>query len=372
MRKSLPLSEGWKGKMAHFDKNSNKIKVLLFAANPLTMPRLQLDEEIRLIDEKIRLTEHRDFLDLIPRLAVRTDDLLQDLNRYRPQVVHFSAHGKATGEIALVNQQGSPKFVSPQALKALFTTLKDNIRVVILNACYSHIQARAITEVIDCAVGMKSSIGDRAAILFIAAFYRAIGYGRSVQEAFDQGRVALQLEGIREEDTPELLVRAGVDPLSVVLVDPEAEATSRESQNLLQGAKRALQRTDYNSAMRSLEKALEIENNSVQPEEMAEARFLLALATLEGRRPFSQKLSVMRAVENLLNQAISCHLAFSYVLTLAAFKRDFARNGYPHFLNEAQELILRARNIAQTPKDGENFKLLMICQPNLVNDFLKT
>jgi len=104
-------------------------------------------------------------------------------------------------------------------LKALFSTLKDKIRVVVLNACYSKEQAEAITQVIDCAVGMSDSIGDRAAITFAASFYRAIAFGRSVKEAFDQGIASLLLEGIPEEDTPKLITKDGVSPSDIYLLD---------------------------------------------------------------------------------------------------------------------------------------------------------
>jgi serine/threonine protein kinase len=111
--------------------------------------------------------------------------------------------------------------VSQAALVNLFQTLKDNIRVVLLNACYSRTQAEAITEQIDCAIGMKQEVGDEAAILFAASFYRALGFGRSVREAFEQGKTALLLEGLDEQAIPELLVRKGVDPSLVVLCPSE-------------------------------------------------------------------------------------------------------------------------------------------------------
>ena len=105
-------------------------------------------------------------------------------------------------------------------MRALFTALKDNIRLVMLNACYSRPQAEAVVEFIDCAVGMKKAIGDQAAIVFAASFYRALGFGRSVKEAFDQGRTALLLEGIPKANTPELLLKKGVDASSVFLAGP--------------------------------------------------------------------------------------------------------------------------------------------------------
>jgi len=199
----------------------NKIKILFLAANPGDTNKLALDEEIREITSKIRAAEHRDSIDLISAWAVKPDDLLQLLNQHKPQIVHFSGHGSNSGKIILTDNNGVSKTVSSRAIQTLFTTLKDNIRAVVLNACYSKEQAKAITQVIDCAVGMNGSIEDNAAITFAASFYRAIGFGRSVKDAFDQGRAALLLEGIPEEDTPELLVRGSIDPSSIYFLDSD-------------------------------------------------------------------------------------------------------------------------------------------------------
>jgi len=196
----------------------DRITILFLAANPASTGKLMLDEEIRVITEKIYASEYRDYLKVESYWAIRPDDLLQSFNRYKPHIVHFSGHGSQAGELILVDSNRSPKPVSTQALKALFTTLKDNIQVVILNACYSRLQAEAIIEVINCAIGMNEAIGDEAAIIFASSFYRALGFGRSMQEAFDQGKVALLLEGIPEEYTPELLVKAGINPSQIVLV----------------------------------------------------------------------------------------------------------------------------------------------------------
>ena len=59
------------------------------------------------------------------------------------------------------------------------------MRIVVLNACHSRAQAEAITEYIDCAIGMQRAVRQDAAVAFAAAFYGAIAFGRSVHEAFD-------------------------------------------------------------------------------------------------------------------------------------------------------------------------------------------
>ena len=197
----------------------DKIKILFVSANPAGTQQLKLDEEAREIEAKIRAAEHRDSLELITKWAVRPDDLLQSLNQHRPHIVHFSGHGSPTEEIVLLDKLGKPKPVSKEALVHLFRALKDNIRVVVLNACFSEPQAEAITGEIDCAIGMMREIGDDAAITF--SFYRAIGFGRSIKEAFDQGIAALHLDGSLEGKTPVLLSGKNTAPDKVFLTNPQ-------------------------------------------------------------------------------------------------------------------------------------------------------
>jgi tetratricopeptide (TPR) repeat protein len=211
----------------------DKIKVLFLAANPTETAQLKLDEEIRSITQKIRASEYRDSLKLISAWAVHPDDLLQLLNEHKPHIIHFSGHASETGEIILVDNTGLPKKVSAKALKVLVTTLKDNIRAIVLNTCYSEIQAKAITEVIDCAVGMSAAIGDSAAITFAASFYRAVGFGRSAKEAFDQGIASLLIEGIySEEDNPQLVVKDGIDPSRVFFLTDSYDRVNAEQADI--------------------------------------------------------------------------------------------------------------------------------------------
>ena len=198
-------------------------KILLLAANPEGMPHLALDKEIREIRSKIKASEGRYRVELIPRGAVRPADLLQHLLEEQPDVVHFSGHGMSN-EIILLGSDDRPKSVGNDAIAYLFQTLKDRIRLVVLNACYSQVQAELISEHIDCVVGMSNAIGDDAAIVFAASFYQALAEGRSIYDAFRQGKLALMLEGIREEHTPKLIYRVGVHPEELVLWAPMKSA----------------------------------------------------------------------------------------------------------------------------------------------------
>ena len=108
-------------------------------------------------------------------------------------------------EIILQDSVGKGHVVPAGGLSDLFSVLKDNIRCVVLNACYTEGQATAIAQHIDCVVGMSRAFTDTAAISFATAFYRALGYGRDVETAFKLGCMQINLEDLGEQDAPRLL-----------------------------------------------------------------------------------------------------------------------------------------------------------------------
>lgn len=197
-----------------------KITVLFMASNPNGTAQLRLDEEARSIQEMIRLSEHRDSVELRSRWAVRASDIQQAINEENPTIIHFSGHGADTGELVLQNSDGSPKFVTKEAIAQAISTVSDTVRLVFFNACFSAIQAKEIVEYIEAAIGMTVSIGDEAARVFAAQFYSSIGFGLSLKKSFLQAKAALMLEGIPEEDTPQLFLRDGVDVNEITIVKP--------------------------------------------------------------------------------------------------------------------------------------------------------
>jgi hypothetical protein len=96
----------------------------------------------------------------------------------------------------------------------------EHIRLVFFNTCYSHEQAKGVVQHIEAAIGMNTSISDDAAIIFAAQFYSALGFGLSVETAFQQAKSALMLEGIAEENTPELFVQDGLNANDIIIVKP--------------------------------------------------------------------------------------------------------------------------------------------------------
>lgn len=206
-----------------------RITVLFMAANPLDQTQLRLDEEARAIAETIRKSEHRDAVGLVSCWAVRPLDVLQALNEHQPRIVHFSGHGSDQDEIVFQDNQGAAKLVSKEAITQTMAAASGEIQLVFFNTCYSRNQAEAVVQHVPAAIGMKTSIGDEAARVFAAAFYSAIGFGLSVGRAFAQAKAALMLEGIPEQDTPELFMAQGVQANDLILVKPAGAKGPAES-----------------------------------------------------------------------------------------------------------------------------------------------
>ncbi len=180
--------------------------ILILAANPSDTTRLRLPKEVREIEEGLALSEGRDRFKVVSQWAVRPDDLRRALLKYQPQIVHFSGHGEGDHGLIFESDNDKSKRVSGEALARLFG-LCPSVECVLLNACYSQVQAAAMGQKVDYVIGMSQDIGDRAAINFAVGFYDALGYGRTVPEAYEFGLAAIDLEGIDETATPVLQVR---------------------------------------------------------------------------------------------------------------------------------------------------------------------
>jgi hypothetical protein len=86
----------------------SQITVLLLAGTPEGGRNpLRLDREIREIDNKVRLGEYRDQIQYEQAMATQVGDIIDALNRFDPDVVHFSGHGGG-GSLMLRGSMADP------------------------------------------------------------------------------------------------------------------------------------------------------------------------------------------------------------------------------------------------------------------------
>lgn len=184
-----------------------KKRVLFLASDPSDEARLRLGAEHREIAEALLRSRQRD-LKLDERFAVRATDVSQALHDLRPQIVHFSGHGTSAGDICFEDAFGLSRPISQSALASLFSIANKDVECVVLNACYSELQANEISKHVRYVIAMNDTISDDAAIGFAAGLYKALAAGRTYEDAFAYGLAELGLLGLGDSDTPSLIQRS--------------------------------------------------------------------------------------------------------------------------------------------------------------------
>lgn len=207
--------------------NTRVTTILILAVNPRNTSQMRLDEEVREIDEGLRRANKRKQFKLEQKWAVRSRDFYRAILDYQPQIVHFCGHGVGEDGIALEDETGQLELVKADALSGMFSVFATNgLKCVVLNACYSEVQATSISQHIDYVIGMNRTIGDQAAINFAVAFYDTLAAGKDVESAFKLG--CSQLIGLKENQTPVLKKRPIIVPIQPSLQSNETPILKQE------------------------------------------------------------------------------------------------------------------------------------------------
>ena len=165
---------------------TKKHVILFLAANPSDTGRLALDRKARAIHVELKRSGYRDRFDFVTRWAAEPLDLLRELRELKPTIVHFSGHGArpdgaldreqgrdvvavaalsggTTGGVVLDSANGRSQLVTPEAIARTFGAVGTQVRLVVLNACYSATIAEALREGGFSPTVLHRNLGSRAA-----------------------------------------------------------------------------------------------------------------------------------------------------------------------------------------------------------------
>jgi hypothetical protein len=191
-----------------------RLRVAFMTTNPDPEASLRTDIEMRQVTQAIRKSPYRESVDIAHYPAAQFSDLLDALNEFQPNVVHFSGHG---GAQALVFDGGS--VTDPEAVvidfadiaRALSSTKKPP-RLVVLNACETVDGADVLLGAVSCVVAMSDEVPDLTATAFAAQLYSALAARQPIALAVEQGRLAAKMLGLPDSDLPTVLAASGYDP----------------------------------------------------------------------------------------------------------------------------------------------------------------
>ena len=202
-------------------KKKDVTTILCSVADPSDLARLRLIEELREIQEAIERSGFSQYFDIKLILATRVRDLLTNLLRHEPSILHFSGHGDSEGFI-FQNKFGKSQIVSSEALANLFCALEKKICCVVVNTCCLHKHLDELAKFVDCVVGMTGPIDDVSALAFSSAFYEALTLGKSVQTAVSLARAELVMEELAGHEHIQICTNKNPEEISFAHMDQRA------------------------------------------------------------------------------------------------------------------------------------------------------
>ena len=182
-------------------------KILFLSANPKDTGQLRLGEELRKIKDSLAASTERDQFHLESESAVQIPTITKAMQTQHPEIVHFSGHGTGEEGIVVENASGKTVLFPTNGLNRLFNRFKDTVKCVVLNACFSKEQAKAISNHGIYVVGMNKDVEDKAAIDFALGFYQSLGEGNDFEFAFDMALVN-NSANLSDANTPELWINS--------------------------------------------------------------------------------------------------------------------------------------------------------------------
>jgi hypothetical protein len=169
-------------------------RILIVTSNPggQSDTAIRLDLEVREIREAFRRSSSGKKADVRHLTAATIDDFRRDLMENQYDLIHFAGHAGKSG-LSFMRGSDDTESLDYDALEPLLKG-QNRLRCLILNACSS---LETLTTPIGVQViGMIADIDDEAAVEFSKGFYDAIAVGKSPDDAFDEGVLAMKAKSL--------------------------------------------------------------------------------------------------------------------------------------------------------------------------------
>ena len=163
------------------------MRVLFVSSNPPWTQRLDLADEMRELMNGLQGQK----VQLMPIPAAQRMDVKMAVTSTPIKILHFCGHATKEEGIILRDEVGHEDPVKLDTLLAK----SDRIKLVVLNACNTQSSADAIRDSVDAVIYTTRELKDDAGKLMTRVLYSELRSGKSVDEAFKAGALAIDEAG---------------------------------------------------------------------------------------------------------------------------------------------------------------------------------
>lgn len=187
--------------------------IAMLLSSPIGQDAIDVSMEAREIEtERLKAVNGVNFsLKVFP--AAVADSLTRALNYDKPQIIHFSGHGRP-GSILFDNETISVEggtSINLNVLARILKTAASRPTLVVLNACDTLKGAEKLLVAVDIVIAMSDPIPDSSANSYSRRLYAALFAGLTVEAAHEQAKAVLEIDDIYGAKLPTLLCAPGID-----------------------------------------------------------------------------------------------------------------------------------------------------------------
>lgn len=182
------------------------LRVVVVLASPARYPQINLDRELRWIQEALKGPIERGHVVLEVIRGAGTLDKLRERLRTPLHILHILCHGdidtaRAEGHLVFEDPTGDAEKVSAELLRLQIQKQRGQARLVVLNAClgalpagndpFSSVGAALIRGGVPAVVAMQFEIPEESAADLTRVLYAELAAGTPVDLALDEARLTL-------------------------------------------------------------------------------------------------------------------------------------------------------------------------------------
>jgi len=158
--------------------------------------------------------------------ATNARELMREVERARPDILHLHLHGSAEGELCFEDERGLAQRVAGDTFVEMLEATGVKPTLIVLSACYSEAIAEKLRGIAECVISMTTKVHYKTAVTFSGGFYGALARGNTLTKAIQQGKLATVLDPPSGYDTIITLFDDSVNPEEVVFFPDTGEGRS--------------------------------------------------------------------------------------------------------------------------------------------------
>lgn len=174
----------------------------MFASDPAEGKKLNIPGEVKAIESAINESPLRGSAELKVVWNTGYEDILFEICRYHPRIVHFSGRSTNRGLI-LHGGNSKSRLLDFGRFAKILNAVKEEVELLFLNSCFSSARSKTIVNEIEHLISLKGYADDKAAVMFPGFFYRYLFCGYSPWKSMELAKTELLLRKIKAGYEPE-------------------------------------------------------------------------------------------------------------------------------------------------------------------------